>query len=214
MEVPDMTNEASELPGDKPEAISLGRVLQSEEQVLPLLRTIALSAGELHGQILREIRRQRRHYAGDPAGRMKAGLAKLQARRLVSESEAGQLNHIIDAVTSDKDLDVVAREVQDIHWRLVDESAGPIALAISNMAAGSTSYARDRPVQVISDENGEDVHGGISEGDLEGMILGAGWGAQAGGIAGGLSAGPGGLVAGLLAGGILGAIIGGGIGSS
>jgi hypothetical protein len=143
---------------------------------------------------------------------MKAVLPKLQAQSLVSASEAEQLGHIIDAVASDRDLDKVAREVRDIHWRLVDESAGPIALAISNMATNSTALARDKPVQVIND-NDEEFTGAGSSADLDGMLHGAEVGAGLG-AAIGSPAGVGSAALGAFVGGLFGSILGGILGSS
>lgn len=143
---------------------------------------LALAAGALHGKALRDALRQIEETGKDHRRFMRIGLDRLASSCQIPPHEIGHLYEIVDLVVEFQqrpaNTSAVADRVRQIHERLVDLSATPVALAIAGVAVDSTASNRN-----------------VAAADVEGAIGGAGvgaqfgiWGAVIGGLIGGAAA--------------------------
>jgi hypothetical protein len=191
-----------EEPNDEPEARLFQLCARDDAHTIAALTTLALSAGELHGKLLREHLRNA-SLSETEAERTKRYLRQLREKDLLNRHELALLEEITDHVHSGAKPGPVADAVANIHWRLIDEAESPVAIAISSIAHGHTSYERHPPPTVQEGNGGPGTVTGGSGHDLEGAGIGAAIGAQIG-SAGGVLGGVAGAVVGAILGGIFG----------
>lgn len=137
---------------------------------------LSLSAGELHGKIMREYMNRYEECGRDKKRFMRYNAEKLAAQIHIPAAELQQLFIIIDLVFEvDKkpsNTDAIEK-VRRIHQSMIDQNASQITTTISAIAVDSTSNVEAR--------------GPIAVADLEGAFIGAEvgvWGAGVGAVPG------------------------------
>lgn len=133
-------------------------------------RLLGLSAGDMHGKLLREMLRHHEAASGDPARIMADGLLRLQSKDLIRQRDVEHLNRVVNAVSSKNSPEEMLLLVRNAHTLLLDdETASPLALAIASIAVDSSLTAMDKKKKV---DVGADVGGAIA-GAIFGGWLGA-----------------------------------------
>lgn len=169
------------------------------------LRAVAVSAGDYHLAVSKEVRRildeNRRH----PLEAIKVGLERLNKSGFISAREGKLLvevcTNVFASVRGDISADEALERVQKIYEAmLIDETVSPVALAVTSVAVGSF---RSPALSNLNPKAGVMMATAGNRGDL-GMVTGAVAGAGIGGAIGGF----GGAVIGGVIGGIVGGVIG------
>ncbi len=170
-------------------------------------RAIAVSSGDYQIAVTKEVRRildeNRRH----PLEAIKVGLERLNKSGFISSQERKSLvevcSSVFASVRGEIDADEASARVQEIYdAMLIDETASPVALAITSSAAGSFRSSASPNLNPKAGVMMKSATAG-NRGDL-GLLTGAVVGAGIGGAIGGL----GGAAIGGFIGGAIGAVVG------
>ena len=141
------------------------------------LRSLTLSAGQIHNRFVAEITAHVRLSKGERLSHTRAALEQLVAGGHVSAGEAGQLTEILGTV-HDEDIDsaAIAERVAATYETMKGEEAGPVSLAIAGIAADSTETVKiDQQRKAESSVEFEifDLSHSVGQLDCEGGIVGA-----------------------------------------
>lgn len=147
------------------------------------LRSLALTAGEIHGGLVRAITEHLGLSQDERVGEARKGIDKLLSEKLLTDGEADHLNSILDAVHDASITESqIATSVGETYETLKGENAGLVALVISGIAADSTrtvaehadrARAADQDASKVESEIFDVNHRSIGQLDCEGGIVGA-----------------------------------------
>jgi len=162
-------------------------------------RSIAISAGDLHTAVKREVARLLEEHKGNPLTVAKYGLEKLRDEGQINAQEFTSLSELCDAVFAAQrgkiDNQTAYGKVRGLYdGLLVDNGSSPMALAIASVASAAFAQALETTptsgAMAASNQNGSiGLVGGIIAGGVIGAGIGGVGGAIIGGVVGGIVGG-------------------------
>lgn len=132
--------------------------------------------GELHGSIIRHVMLWRKLSPSDLNEMAKSELLELYEKRLITESDLGLLNRIIQS-------HITSHDIQGAYQEILDKKDATF------LAKCFASIAKDSLLQALSTGKTEVFVTGVAAGDVAGAIGGASLGAKFGGWIGALIGG-------------------------
>lgn len=143
------------------------------------IQLLAVSAGELHGQLLRKGMRERETMAADGSQKVQRNLKELQERQLLTERDLERLSLLFGHVEGDAELSMVPFRVRVLYEELVDDKdSSPLALALASIVIDSTLRA-STPEEIaakqgiVVPQERKNIAKADAGGALEGAIAGA-----------------------------------------
>lgn len=136
-------------------------------------RRLALRAGELHGEAVRQMLATYEKAKGNPFRAMRHGLKKLVAMKVIREKDSVRLTRMARALYAERSARLIHAAFASVFDELIsDQRSSPASLAIAAIAVDSIRSVIDQPISIARS---------VAQADAVGAAAGAGAAANEGG---------------------------------